>query len=83
MTSEADAVTEGLKDLEKNFRVSAPRDYNFLVVSMRCKSPKEAKDIVDVAVRLFLNNQRELARSGITDEALEPAFSCQFRPASG
>lgn len=71
VASEADAVRKAMSDLESNFRVSAPRDYNFIVVSMRCASAKEAKDIVDTAVRLFLSNQRELARSGISDELAE------------
>lgn len=69
--SEADAVRYALRDLKDNFRVSAPRDYNFLVVSMSCQSPQEAKRIVDTAVSLFLSNQREIARSSISTELAE------------
>lgn len=71
ITGEANAIRKAIKDMDKNFRVSAPRDFTFLVVSMRCADPKEAKDIVDVAVRLFLTRQRELARSGISEELAE------------
>ncbi len=69
--SEADAVRYALRDLKKNFRVSAPRDYNFLVVSMTCASPQEAKKIVDTAASLFLSSQRENARGDLSGELAE------------
>jgi len=71
VVSEADAVRYALRDLKNNFRVSAPRDYNFLIVSMTCESPQEAKKIVDTAVNLFLSNQREIARSSTAVELAE------------
>ena len=71
VSGEADAFRNAIADLKKNFNVSAPRDYNFIVVSMRCADPKEAKRIVDTAVILFLSRQRELARSSINEELAE------------
>lgn len=71
VAGEADAIQKAIRNLQKNFRASAPRDLTFIAVSMSCASPSEAKDIVDVAVRLFLSNQRELARSGISEELAE------------
>lgn len=62
------AVNEALKDLEDNLSASAPRDQNYILVSMRCGKPKEAKLIVDEMVRIFLSQQRTLAQSGLTDE---------------
>jgi capsular exopolysaccharide synthesis family protein len=68
VAGEAEAFRKAIDNLNRNFRVTAPRDYNFIVVSMRCASAQEAKKIVDTAVSLFLTRQRELARSGISDE---------------
>ena len=71
VAGEADAIRKAIRNLQKNFRVSAPRDYNFIIVSMQTASPKESKDIVDVSARLFLSRQRELARSSISEELTE------------
>ncbi len=62
VVSEAGAVRKALRDLDRNFRVSAPRDLTVLVVSMRAASPREAQRIVNTAVDLFLRDQRERAR---------------------
>ncbi len=69
--SEADAFRKAIDNLKKNYTVTAPRDYNFIVVSMRSASPQEAKKIVDTAITLFLSSQRELARSSISTELAE------------
>ena len=71
IVGEADAFRNAIDNLKKNFSVTAPRDFNFIVVSMRCASAAEAKKIVDTAVTLFLSRQRELARAGINDELAE------------
>ena len=68
VADEAEAFRKAIDNLDRNFHVTAPRDYNFIVVTMRCASAQEAKKIVDTAVTLFLTRQRELARSGISDE---------------
>jgi len=68
---EAEAVRKALRNLERNFRVTAPRDLTVIVVSMRCAESREAKTIVDTAVRLFLTEQREQARRDISAELAE------------
>ncbi|MCE5187211.1 MAG: polysaccharide biosynthesis tyrosine autokinase [Planctomycetaceae bacterium] len=59
------AIKKALKDLKDNLQASAPRDQSYLLVSMTCGSPKEAQRIVDEAVRLFLQQQRDLSQSGL------------------
>lgn len=59
------AIKMALRDLDKNLNASAPRDNTFIMVSMTCSSPAEARVIVDEAVRLFLQQQRDLAQSGL------------------
>jgi len=59
------AIKRALRDLDKNLNASAPRDNTFILVSMTCSSPGEARAIVDEAVRLFLQQQRDLAQSGL------------------
>lgn len=70
-SGEAEAVRKALRNLERNFRVTAPRDLTVIVVSMRCAEAREAKTIVDTAVRLFLTEQREQARRDISAELAE------------
>ncbi|OQY08039.1 MAG: hypothetical protein B6I25_00030 [Planctomycetales bacterium 4572_13] len=64
----AKALDEALEDLKDNLGASAPRDNNFLLVSMRCGSARDAKLIVDEMVRIFLRQQQELAQSGLKGE---------------
>ena len=59
------AINKAYGKLEDNLGASAPRDNNFLVVSMSCGSAKEAKLIVDEMVRTFLLQQQELAQSSL------------------
>lgn len=59
------AIKKALENLKSNLSASAPRDNTYLLVSMTCGSPTEARDIVDEAVRLFLQQQRDLAQSGL------------------
>ncbi len=64
----AKAIDEALDDLKDNLGASAPRDNNFLIVSMRCGSAKDAKLIVDEMVRIFLSQQQQLAQGGLKGE---------------
>jgi capsular exopolysaccharide synthesis family protein len=64
----AKAIDEALEELEDDLGASAPRDNNFLVVSMSCADAGEAKLIVDEMVRIFLAQQRELSQSGLKRE---------------
>jgi chromosome segregation ATPase len=64
----AKAVDEALEDLKDNLGASAPRDQNYILVSMRCGKAKEAKLIVDEMVRLYMSQQQEQAQSGLKGE---------------
>ena len=61
-------VDEVLEDLKNNLGASAPRDNNYIQVTMSCGKPDEAKLIVDEMVRIFLSQQRTLAQGGLTNE---------------
>ncbi|MCI0499550.1 MAG: polysaccharide biosynthesis tyrosine autokinase [Planctomycetales bacterium] len=61
-------VDDALKELDEDLAASAPRDNNYLMVSMRCRSAKDAMIIVDEMVRIFLLQQKELAQGGLKDE---------------
>lgn len=66
ITSDKDkAIRKALEDLKDNLGASAPRDNSYIIVSMTCGNPNEARDIVDEVVRLFLQQQRDLAQSGL------------------
>ena len=62
------AINKAYEKLEDNLGASAPRDNNFLLVSMSCGSATEAKLIVDEMVRIFLRQQQEQAQSGLKGE---------------
>jgi len=62
------AVNKAYKKLEDNLGASAPRDQNYILVSMSCASAKEAKLIVDEMVEVFLAQQRNLAQRGLRDD---------------
>jgi len=64
----AKARKKALEDLKDNFGSSAPRDNNFVQVSMRCSRVADAQVIVTEMVRIFLRQQQELAQSGLTEE---------------
>jgi succinoglycan biosynthesis transport protein ExoP len=61
-------IPKAIDDLDKKLGASAPRDQDFIRVSMTCGDPKEAARIVNEMVRLFMNDQREKARSGIAEQ---------------
>ncbi|MHC4882122.1 MAG: GumC family protein, partial [Planctomycetota bacterium] len=62
------AVNKAYEELEDNLGASAPRDNNYILVSMRCAKAKEAKLIVDEMVDVFLTQQRNLAQSGLKED---------------
>lgn len=62
------AVRKCLEDLDKHLVASAPRDQDFIRISMTCGNPQEAALIVDETVRLFLRKQQELARQSISEQ---------------
>jgi uncharacterized protein involved in exopolysaccharide biosynthesis len=64
----AKALDKAFEALQDDLGASAPRDNNFLVVSMSCADAGEAKLIVDEMVRIFLAQQRELSQSGLKRE---------------
>ncbi len=67
----AKATLKAIGDLEDNFRASAPRDFTFIEISMTCGSAQESAVIVDEMIRLFNSNQRELAKSSISEQLAE------------
>ncbi|MHC4525217.1 MAG: polysaccharide biosynthesis tyrosine autokinase [Planctomycetota bacterium] len=64
----AKAFDKAFKDLKDNLSASAPRDNNYVLVSMKCAAAKDAKLIVDEMMYIFLSKQRDLAKAGLTDE---------------
>ncbi|HOL31598.1 MAG TPA: polysaccharide biosynthesis tyrosine autokinase [Anaerohalosphaeraceae bacterium] len=62
------AIREALKDLQDNLSATAPRDNNYLLVSMKCRNARDAKTIVDEMVRIFMRQQQELAQSTLKQE---------------
>ena len=66
------AITEAFKDLnEKSLGASAPRDQTFIRISMTCGSAKEAATIVDETIRLFMQEQQNLATRSISQQLTE------------
>lgn len=67
----ASAIDEALKSLNDNLGSTAPRDYNYILISMTCANPRDAQVIVDEMVRVFLRQQQELAQSGLKEELVQ------------
>jgi len=65
------AITKALEDLDKHLGASAPRDQNFIRITMTCGSAKEAKLIVDEMISLFLKEQRQLALGDVSEQLTE------------
>lgn len=59
---------KAVKALQKNLGASAPRDQDFIRVSMTCRDPREAASIVNEMIRIFLIDQQEKARAGISEQ---------------
>lgn len=61
-------IAGAIKDLDKKLVSAAPRDQDFIRISMSCADPKEAARIVNETVRLFITDQREKARFGVAEQ---------------
>jgi capsular exopolysaccharide synthesis family protein len=59
---------KAVKYLDKYFRAYAHRDAKFVEVSMTCRDAREAADIVNEMVRLFISRQRTEERKKVYDE---------------
>jgi capsular exopolysaccharide synthesis family protein len=66
-----EAMNKALKNLEDHLGASAPRDQNFIMLSMTCGSATDAKTIVDEMVQLFIREQHELASGNISEQLAE------------
>ena len=64
-------IAEAVEDLEDNLRAFASRDNNWIVVSMRCGSPKESALIVNEMVDLFLDEQKGMATKDVRAQLAE------------
>ncbi len=62
---------EILSDLDKNLQVTPSDDADFIEVSMSCAEPREAADIVNEAVDLFVAQQRDRRVSDVRDRLVE------------
>ncbi len=66
------AITEAFEDLdEDSLRAAAPRDQTFIRISMTCGKAKEAATIVDEMIRLFMQEQHNLATRDISEQLTE------------
>ncbi|MHC4156148.1 MAG: hypothetical protein ACYST6_14690 [Planctomycetota bacterium] len=59
-------VRKALEDLERNLRVAAQRQTDFIKISMTCGDPHEAAMIVNETVRLFVGVQQQKKRGQIS-----------------
>lgn len=71
VVDKGEAIDKALKDLDKHFRATAPRDQNFILLSMTCGSASDAKTIVDEMVQLFIREQHELASGDVSEQLAE------------
>lgn len=62
---------KAVKYLKRHFGAHAHRDSEFVEISMTCRSAKEAADIVNEMLELFLSSQGITARREISDRMLE------------
>jgi capsular exopolysaccharide synthesis family protein len=65
------ATKDAIGDLNKNLSANAPRDYTFIEIGMTCGSPKEAAQITNKMVELFMTSQRDYALESIRSELTE------------
>jgi len=65
------ATREAIKDLNKHLASNAPRDFIFIEVGMTCSSAKESASITNKVVQIFLQNQKDLATSSISNELVQ------------
>lgn len=62
------SIRKGVKYLNRYFRAYAHRDAEFVEVSMTCQDAKEAADIVNEMVRLFLARQTSEEKGKVSAE---------------
>ena len=61
-------IKEAWRDLQKNFDACAQRDADFVILSMTCSSKKEAADIVNEMVDMFLISQASAKQKEVADK---------------
>jgi hypothetical protein len=72
LTNGSKAITpEVLDDLEKNLQAKPLEDTDFIAVSMSCADPRDAADIVNEAVDLFVAKQRDRRISDVRNKLVE------------
>ncbi len=65
------SVRKAVKYLNRYFTAYAHRDAEFVEVSMTCRDAREAKEIVDEMVRLFIARQGSVERGKVNDELVK------------
>ncbi|GAI46364.1 unnamed protein product, partial [marine sediment metagenome] len=65
------SIRKAVKYLDKHFRAYAHRDAKFVEVSMTCRDAKEAKEIVNEMVDLFLARQGTVERGKVNAELVK------------
>jgi len=72
LTNDSKTITpEVLADLEKNLQAKPLDDTDFIAVSMSCAEPREAANIVNEAVDLFVSKQRDRRVSEVRNKLVE------------
>jgi len=67
----AQCIGKAFKDLKKNFGAFAHRDAEFVVLSMTCGDAREAADIVNEMVTLFLASRKSAETGGVSAKLTE------------
>jgi capsular exopolysaccharide synthesis family protein len=62
---------KAVKYLDRHFRAYAHRDAEFVEVSMTCRDAKEAADIVNEMVRLFIAKQKSVEQGKVSEELVK------------
>jgi len=65
--NKARGLPSGIMDLQKNLHVVAQKEGNFIEVSMTCEDAKEAADIANEMVAMFISVQVDRARANIAN----------------
>jgi capsular exopolysaccharide synthesis family protein len=65
------SVRKAVKYLNRHLSAYAHRDAEFVEVSMTCRDAREAKEIVDEMVRLFIAKQGSVERGKVSEELVK------------
>ncbi len=65
------SIRKAVKYLDRYFSAYAHRDAEFVEVSMTCRDAREAANIVNEMLRLFINTQRTTERKEVSDRLVE------------